>query len=105
MNTYDSIYSTPAAQGKALNNPTARQIADRFTRIERQWCLRERRWRIWAYVDNESIELSGAQLISFQAFRAAAIEQEAIYLPPLADADWEKLVERRVGETAGEWTL
>ena len=56
-------------------------------------------WTLWACVNNDDwVEVSGSQLLDYNAFRGAVLEQRGIYLPPCADAEWEALVERRVRE-------
>jgi hypothetical protein len=99
-----AIYSADGAQSK-LNFTPDRPIAERFTRIERWWDRRDRRWVLHAWVDRKCIVVTGSQLFYYEAVRAAAIEQEGIYLPPVAETEWEEVVKLRVEETCGEWMV
>jgi hypothetical protein len=84
------------------NNDGARRqpensLAERFTCL-----LRHPRQRLSAKVDDRWIEVSPKQLLDYRQFRAAALGQEGIFLPPCPQGQWERIVEERV-ESSVEW--
>jgi hypothetical protein len=80
------------------DNPARKaEIASRFTDL-----LRHPRQRLSAKVDGRWIELNPPQLLSYSQFRAVALGQAGVFLPPCPRGLWEEVVGQRVA-TCKEW--
>jgi hypothetical protein len=100
-----AIHSVTRTKSRSLNFAADPPITERFTRLQRWWDSRDRRWVLLASVDGTEVELTADELFNYQDFRSRALEQRGLYLPRVSEEAWEELVELRIKETGGEWTV